>query len=72
MPSASEIAGTHVEAALAEAGRSNISEEALGRALLDQAVAILGRARSPQEIADELTFLANNIVGDEEYGFMRP
>ena len=72
MPSASEIVRRHVDAAMAEAAGVGLPADVVGRALVDAAVELLGRERSPRQVAEELTFVAGNIAGEEEYGFMRP
>ena len=72
MPSASEIVERHVADLIAEARPLGLAEETIGRALLDSAVALLSVGRSPEQVAEELSFIAANLGGDEEYAFMRP
>ena len=70
--SPSEIVAKHVEAAMREASAAGIDTDAVGRTLLDQAVAILQRGHSADEVAQELRFIADNLGDEEEYAFMRP
>ncbi len=72
MGSATEVARSCVNNAVAEAEVSKISEDALARALIGEALSIYKKTRSAEDIANELTFLAENLSEDEEYNFMRP
>lgn len=72
MGSATEVARSCVNKALEEAGASQISEDALARALISEAISVFKKSRSAEDIANELTFLAENLSEDEEYNFMRP
>lgn len=72
MPSPSEIVRRHVDAALAEASENGIAADQIGRSLLDIAAEVLGRDRSPQDVADEMMFIARNIADEEDHSFMRP
>ncbi|MCW5749748.1 MAG: hypothetical protein KIT81_01270 [Alphaproteobacteria bacterium] len=67
-----EIAGRHLAAALAEAGRAGLAEDLLGRAMLGQVIRLYRRHRTASDIAHELEFAARNLDDDEDYAFMRP
>ena len=54
MPTPFEIVRRHVDAALTEAAANGIAADQIGRTLLDVAAEVLGRDRSPQEVADEM------------------
>lgn len=72
MASPTEIVRRHVEAALAEAAAAGIAADQIGRSMLDVAAEVLGRDRSPQEVAEEMMFIARNIGDEEDHSFMRP
>ena len=72
MPTPFEIVRRHVDAALTEAAANGIAADQIGRTLLDVAAEVLSRDRSPQEVADEMTFIARNIADEEDHSFMRP
>ncbi|WP_095140059.1 hypothetical protein [Pseudomonas sp. Irchel s3a10] len=42
------------------------------RALLSAVVQQSKTVRNPEDLADELRFLAENLDDDQDYGFMRP
>ena len=68
----SELVEKHVAAAMRDASAAGIEADAIGRTLIDQAVALMQGSRSAAEIAQELRFIADNIGDEEEYAFMRP
>jgi len=72
MSSATETARSCVNAALEEANRNQISEDAVARALITEAISVFKKSRSNADIADEITFIAENLSEEEEYNFMRP
>ena len=72
MASPTEIVRRHVQSAIAEAAGAGIAADQVGRTLLDVAAEILGRDRSPQEVAEEMMFIARNIGDEEDHSFMRP
>ncbi|MBL4906977.1 MAG: hypothetical protein JKX94_05950 [Sneathiella sp.] len=58
--------------ALDGAAASSISEDALARALIGEAIEVLKKNRSAEDISNEVTFLAENIGEEDDYTFMRP
>ena len=62
----------HMDALLAEADAAGLSHDVVGRALINQVIELYRQTRSIDDIASELTFLADNLDPDEEYAFMRP
>jgi hypothetical protein len=70
--SAYQMVSRHVEAALAEAAGHSIEDDVVARCLLSEAVRIFKRRRSDQDIAAELTGLADNLDEDNPLVFMRP
>ncbi|OUR75469.1 hypothetical protein A9Q83_18050 [Alphaproteobacteria bacterium 46_93_T64] len=72
MSTVTEIAQNAINAALDETNKKSLSEDALARALIAEAIAIYRKTRSANDIANELEFIAENIGDDEEYTFMRP
>jgi hypothetical protein len=70
--SAYQLVSRHVEAALAEAADRSIEDDVVARCLLSEAVRIFKRRRSDQDIAAELTGLADNLDEDNPLVFMRP
>ncbi|WP_169542755.1 hypothetical protein [Sneathiella aquimaris] len=72
MPTATETARSCVNDALAQAKTNNISEDALARALIAEAIAVFKKTRSFDDIASELVFFAENLSEEEDYNFMRP
>ncbi len=72
MKTATDTARSCVAAALEEAQVNKISEDAVARALIGEAIAVFKKTRSPDDISSELTFFAENLSEEEEYNFMRP
>ncbi|MFT6556284.1 hypothetical protein [Sneathiella sp.] len=72
MPTATETARSCVNDALTQAKANNISEDALARALIAEAIAVFKKTRSSDDIASELVFFAENLSEEEDYNFMRP
>ena len=70
--STKEIVARHVAAMVAEAEAEKIPADVVGRALLDEVIALWGRSRSPADIRSELEFIAGNVGDDAEFYFMRP
>lgn len=62
----------HMDALLAEADAAGLSHDVVGRMLINQVIELYRQTRSIDDIASELTFLADNLDPDEEYAFMRP
>ena len=71
MSSEYSLAGRHFAALVTEARVSEASLEILGRALIDEVVRVWSETRSPEDIASELRFIADN-VGETDFEFMRP
>ncbi|MNP50702.1 hypothetical protein D3C76_1449820 [compost metagenome] len=61
-----------LEQSLSEAKQSGQSEELALRALLSAVVERSAGLRSVEDLAQELTFLANNLDPEQDYAFMRP
>jgi hypothetical protein len=72
MSEQSELVAAHVQTLLAEAQDKNIPTDLIGRELINAAIQIYQAKRSIDDIAQELTFLAENLDPDTEYTFMRP
>lgn len=66
------LAGTVMQRAIAQAAEAGYNEQEMARALMAEVIATYKRARSPEDIAHELGFLAENLDEDQEYAFMRP
>ena len=67
-----QLVGKHVEAALAEAAGRSIDSDVVARCLLSEAVRLFQQKRSNDDIAAELTALADNLDDDTPLVFMRP
>ncbi|MBL4740571.1 MAG: hypothetical protein JKY12_06225 [Sneathiella sp.] len=72
MTTATETARSCVNAALEEANRHQISEDAVAGALITEAISVFKKSRSNVDIANEIIFIAENLSEDEDYNFMRP
>ncbi len=70
--SAYQLVARHVEAALAEAAAQSIDSDVVARCLLSEAVRLFKQKRSNDDIAAELTGLADNLDEDNPLVFMRP
>jgi hypothetical protein len=70
--SAYQLVARHVEAALSEAAGQSIDGDVVARCLLSEAVRIFKRNRTDQDIASELTGLADNLDDETPFVFMRP
>lgn len=69
--SAYELVHRHVEAALAEAATVALAPETVAATLIAEAVQILKRHRTVDDIRNELQFVIENLE-DRDYEFMRP
>ncbi|TDI60392.1 MAG: hypothetical protein E2O92_05440 [Alphaproteobacteria bacterium] len=67
-----DLVAGYVEKILAEAADKKIPADLIGRELINEAVRIYQQQRSIADIAQELTFPADNLDPDTEYTFMRP
>ena len=65
---AKEVMAQAIERAAAE----GYDEQQLARGLMSEVINVYKRARSHEDIASELAFLADNLNDDEDYAFMRP
>ena len=72
MKTATDTARSCVNTALAEAKENSVSEDAVARALITEAIAVFKKTRSSDDISSELTFIAENLSEEEDYNFMRP
>ena len=67
-----DLVRKHMTALLSEAEAAKIPGDVIGRTVLNEVIALYCKTRSIDDIASELTFLADNLDPDEEYAFMRP
>lgn len=65
-------AQAQVEQALEQAKTQGEQEVVVLRALLSAVVERSKQVRSPDDLAQELVFLADNLDDDRDYAFMRP
>ncbi|WP_169567394.1 hypothetical protein [Sneathiella limimaris] len=72
MTTASELAKIAVTEAMQKAADLKLSEDALARALVTEAIGIFRLSRNNSDIASELEFIAEHLDEDEQYTFMRP
>ncbi len=70
--SAYKMAKAVMAQGIEQAGAEGYDEQAFARAMMTEVIAVYRRARSMDNIASELKFLADNLDEDEEYAFMRP
>lgn len=70
--SASDIAGCHFAAAIAEAERAGADTDGVCRALLGLVVSKYLERRSVSDVQSELRFVADNCDPDTDFNFMRP
>jgi len=71
--SATELVAGHVAGALAAAQAKGVETDTVARCLLSEAIRLFRKAgRSTDDIAAELTALADNLDEDATYGFIRP
>jgi hypothetical protein len=68
----SEFARSELSGILEKVDAGNMDKAAIIRALLDSAAEALVEITSVEDTQNELSFIANNISGDEDYSFMRP
>jgi len=57
---------------LIQAVAEGVGQDAIARALIDRALVIYRTTRAPEDIAAELTFIADHLDDDERFAFMRP
>lgn len=67
-----DIVRPKVNAALAEAEKTSIPSDVVGRALLACAIEVYKMSRSDSDICAELQFKIDNIDETTPFGFMRP
>ena len=67
-----DLVTTYVEKMLADAREQNIPTDLIGRELINEAIRIYQMERSVEDIAQELSFVAENLDPDTEFTFMRP
>lgn len=70
--SAYKLARVVMAQGIEQAAAQGYDEQAFARAMMAELIAVYRRARSMDDIASELKFLADNLDEDEEYAFMRP
>jgi hypothetical protein len=68
----SEFARSELSGFLEKVDAGNMDKAVIIRALLDAAAEALVEITSVEDTQNELSFIANNISGDEDYSFMRP
>lgn len=61
-----------LEEALEQGRRDGVDRALALRALLSGVVALSKAHRGPEDLAQELLFLADNLDDDRDYAFMRP
>ena len=67
-----DIIRRHFHALLAEASASGMRNDAVGRMLLDEVIALWLRERPVKDIETELRYTLDNLDPDQDYTFMRP
>ena len=67
-----ELVKQHLDPLLSAATAAGMSDDVLGRLLLEAAVDLWRRKRSIDDIAGELGFTAENLDPDIDYNFIRP
>ena len=67
-----DIVTRHMSEILADAEAAKVPADLIGRELINQVIDIYRQTRSIDDIASELSFLAENLDPDQEYAFMRP
>jgi hypothetical protein len=70
--SATDIAGRHFSAAIAEAESAREDADAVCRALLGLVVSKYLESRAVSDVQSELRFVADNCDPDTDFNFMRP
>jgi len=70
--SAYKLAKVVMAHGIEQAAGEGYDEQAFARAMMTEVISVYRRARSMDDIASELKFLADNLDEDEEYAFMRP
>lgn len=67
-----DLVRKHMASLLAEAEAAKVPGDVIGRTLINEVIELYRKTRSIDDIASELTFLADNLDPDAEYAFMRP
>jgi hypothetical protein len=67
-----ELVRSHIKQILASAEEKKIPTDLIGRELINEAIRIYQMQRSIEDIAQELSFVAENLDPDTEFAFMRP
>lgn len=62
----------HLDALLLDARARKIPTDIVGRALLDEVIALWLRERPASDIGAELQYVIDNLDPDKEHAFMRP
>ena len=72
MASLSDIAKTHMDAAIAEAAETGYPADDIARTMLTFVIQTMRQHQDTKAIIDELQYVADNLDPDREYTFMRP
>lgn len=67
-----DIVDAHIDTMMKEVTEAGQSPDAAARILFEHVLRIWRETRTPDDIASELTYAADNIDPDEDYMFMRP
>lgn len=72
MTTASEVAGKHFDALMAETETLKLDVDAVGRAMIDKILKAAVERRGLEDVQNELQFISENLDPDTDYIFMRP
>lgn len=67
-----KLVNEHIESILETASQDHMPEDVVGRHLMEAAIGLWRRSRTPDDIVSELQFMIDNMDEDTEYPFMRP
>lgn len=72
MENGNRVVADAFDALVRDATQAGLSEDVVGRLVLDRVVRLWSQNRSVEDIRSELLFVAENIDPDTDYAFMRP
>ena len=67
-----ELVNEHIQHILNAAREDKMPEDVIARHLMEAAIGLWRRSRTPNDIASELQFAIENLDDDTQYPFMRP
>ena len=67
-----ELAKRHLATLMGEARAAGLPDDVVGRSLLNELVTLFLSQRSPEDVARELVFVAENLDPETDFTFMRP